>query len=215
MTTHELLEDKHNFYVVSEILRGGSVMSRLQYMGQFPEDEVLRIIKQVAEALQYLHFNSIAHRDIKLENIMFVGEDGKIDDLQIKLIDFGFAEKFDRKKGMKLILGSPLYMAPELVNKSIYNEAIDVWALGIITYLLLCGLTPFQASTIQQIHENVLNKEVAFDSRKWEAVSENAKNFILTCLNKDHKVRRSINWLLINDRWLQTPSKQTIVKRKS
>lgn len=131
-------------------------MNRLQYIGQFPEDEVLRIIKQVAEALQYLHFNSIAHRDIKLENIMFAEEDQ--DNLQIKLIDFGFAEKFDRKKGMKIILGSPLYMAPELVAKEVYNECIDVWALGIITYLLLSGLTPFQSHTIQQIHENVLNK---------------------------------------------------------
>ena len=131
---------------------------------------------------------------------MFVDEDSK--DLQIKLIDFGFAEKFDRKKGMKLILGSPLYMAPELVTKDIYNECIDVWALGIITYLLLCGITPFQATTIQQIHENVLNNEVFFDNRNWTGVSDEAKHFIMTCLNKDHKTRKSINWLLINDRWL-------------
>ena len=118
------------------------------------------------------------------------------------MIDFGFAEKFDRKKGMKLILGSPLYMAPELVNKEIYNESIDVWALGIITYLLLSGITPFQSTTIQQIHENVLNNDVFFDSRNWTGVSDEAKHFILTCLNKDHKARKSINWLLINDKWL-------------
>ena len=105
-------------------------------------------------------------------------------------------------------------MAPELVTKEVYNESIDVWALGIITYLLLCGLTPFQSHTIQQIHENVLHKEVAFDSRIWSTVSDNAKKFILTCLNKDQKVRKSVNWLVVNDKWLQTPCKQTIVKRK-
>lgn len=94
------------------------------------------------QALQYLHSKNIAHRDLKLENILFVSPDTK--NLKLKLIDFGFAQKFDREKGMTLILGSPLYMAPELVKRTPgYTEKVDIWALGCITYLLLSGQTPF------------------------------------------------------------------------
>jgi serine/threonine protein kinase len=124
-------------------------------------------------------------------------------DLQIKLIDFGFAQKFKKEEGMHLILGSPLYMAPELVKKEVYNESIDVWAVGIITYLLLCGLTPFQAHTIQDIHQNVLSKQIIFEGPIWANISDDAKNFIMKCLDRDPKSRNSINWLQLNDPWLQ------------
>ena len=72
---------------------------------------------------------------------MFTSKDPAV--LEVKIIDFGFSQKFDREKGMDLILGSPLYMAPELVKKEVYNEKVDVWAIGCITYLLLSGYTPF------------------------------------------------------------------------
>ena len=72
---------------------------------------------------------------------MFTSKDPAV--LEVKIIDFGFAQKFDREKGMDLILGSPLYMAPELVKKEVYSEKVDVWAIGCITYLLLSGYTPF------------------------------------------------------------------------
>lgn len=93
------------------------------------------------QGLEYLHKKDIAHRDVKLENVMFVSQDPNI--LEVKIIDFGFAQKFDKERGMDLILGSPLYMAPELVKKDTYFEKVDVWALGCITYLLLNGNTPF------------------------------------------------------------------------
>ena len=90
------------------------------------------------QALTYLHSKNIAHRDLKLENLLFVSPETK--NLKIKLIDYGFATKFDREKGMTLILGSPLYMAPELVKRmSGYSDKVDVWALGCITYLLMSG----------------------------------------------------------------------------
>lgn len=72
---------------------------------------------------------------------MFTSKDKSV--LEIKIIDFGFAQKFERGKAMDLILGSPLYMAPELVKKDVYTEKVDVWAVGCITYLLICGHTPF------------------------------------------------------------------------
>jgi serine/threonine protein kinase len=98
------------------------------------------------QALQYLHSKCIAHRDLKLENLLFMSENQE--NLYVKLIDFGFASKFNPDEGMTLVLGSPLYMAPELVNRQAYSEKVDVWALGCITYLLLSGQTPFQSNTV-------------------------------------------------------------------
>ena len=89
------------------------------------------------QALLYLHSRNIAHRDLKLENLLFTSKN--IENLSVKLIDFGFASKFNKKEGMTLVLGSPLYLAPELVNKQNYDEKVDIWALGCITYLLLSG----------------------------------------------------------------------------
>jgi len=98
------------------------------------------------QALEYFHNINIVHRDLKLENVMFTSND--FDDLNLKLIDFGFASKFERENGMSLILGSPLYMAPELVKREKYDDKVDIWALGCIMYLLLSGQTPFQSRDV-------------------------------------------------------------------
>ena len=91
------------------------------------------------------------------------------------MIDFGFAQKFKRDEGMTLILGSPLYMAPELVKRQVYDEKVDIWALGCIIYLLLSGQTPFQSREIPKIHSNTLNKKVTFQTSYWNNVSNECK----------------------------------------
>ena len=139
---YDLLMDEKYYYIISEYIQGGSVMRRLREKGQsFSEWTTFLIVNQVLQTLTYLHSNKIAHRDLKLENLMFTSTIPK--DFQLKLIDFGFAEQFDREKGMTLVLGSPLYMAPELVKKQTYDDKVDIWALGCITYQLLSGQTPF------------------------------------------------------------------------
>lgn len=96
---------------------------------------------------------------------------------------------------MTLVLGSPLYMAPELVNRLPYNEKVDVWSLGIITYQLLVGRTPFEAETIKLIDANINNKRIIFKTtsrENWLDISPNAKNFILRCLDRDPETRPSV-----------------------
>lgn len=174
MKVHDLLEDENHYYVVSEYLKGGSVMKRLREHGRpYTEWTTFLIVKQILEALKYIHSKDVAHRDLKLENLMFVSSNKK--DFQLKLIDFGFAQRFDRKKGMTLVLGSPLYMAPELVRRLNYDDKVDIWALGCVTYLLLSGLTPFQSREIPKIHKNTLSKKVTFDSSVWTNISQDCK----------------------------------------
>ena len=122
-------------------------------------------------ALEYLHSKNIAHRDLKLENVLFKSMDQ--DNFNIKIIDFGFATKFDPKEGMNLVLGSPLFMAPELVRKQKgYSEKVDVWALGCITYLLISGENLFKAMTVKKINELTLSKPIYFAGTKWKTVSK-------------------------------------------
>jgi len=92
-------------------------------------------------AINYMHKQSITHRDLKPENILL--ESKNIDTLDIKIADFGFSCIFDPDEGLDLVLGSPLYMAPEIIEGKIYNEKVDIWSIGVITYMLLSGRNPF------------------------------------------------------------------------
>lgn len=193
----DLLEDRLNYYIVSEVVEGGELFKRLQVVENFTEDQACDIIMQIMMGLNYLHLQSITHRDMKPENILLVSKD--INNFEIKISDLGFAQQFDKNdKGMTLVLGSPLYMAPELVNRQPYNEKVDVWSLGVITYQLLSGKTPFESTSIKKIDWNINNKNLKFKStadQNWDHVSQNAKNFILRCLDRDPTTRPSIRQL--------------------
>lgn len=125
------------------------------------EDETKVIVKQVLSCLLYLHSKNIVHRDIKLENILFSSDSYK--NLKVRLIDFGFATTYDRMNGMQLILGSPLFMAPELVKREIYDERVDIWALGVLAYVLMSAIQPFGANNVQKIHTKTMEKIIEFD----------------------------------------------------
>lgn len=141
MMATELLEDDENFYIVTEILEGGELFDRLISLGSFSEAKAGFLVKQVLLALSYMHGQNIAHRDLKPENILLESSSDK--KLEVKIADFGFSCLFDPKQGLDTILGSPLYMAPELILRKKYNEKVDVWSLGVITYMLLSGKNPF------------------------------------------------------------------------
>ena len=99
---------------------------------------------------------------------------------------------------MTLVLGSPLYMAPELVKREVYTEKIDVWSLGVISYQLLSGKTPFESRSIKKIDFNICNKEVEFrnsSQENWADISGEAKDFIMQCLNRDQTKRPSVKEL--------------------
>ena len=135
---------------------------------------------------------------MKPENILLVSDD--VDNFDIKISDLGFAQQFDKQgDGMTLVLGSPLYMAPELVKREPYCEKVDVWSLGVITYQLLSGKTPFESTrSLRKIDWNIKHKQVTFASSKaenWDDISQNAKDFILACLTRNQSERPSINEL--------------------
>ena len=143
MDVIEILEDTQFYYIVSELLSGGELFDRIISKGNFNENMAAYVIRQALLALNYMHTlpEPMAHRDLKPENILLEYKDD--DKYEIKIADFGFSCVFDPKIGLDLTLGSPLYMAPEIIQKQPYNEKVDVWAMGVITYMLLSGRNPF------------------------------------------------------------------------
>lgn len=122
-------------------------------------------------------------RDIKPENILLENKDPN--NLNIKITDFGFACFYDPKEGLKEVLGSPLYMAPEIVKEETYDEKVDTWSVGVITYILLSGRPPFKGRSKAEMFKSIINDPLSFDNRVWTHISKDAKDFITKALIKD------------------------------
>ncbi|MBQ2499638.1 MAG: protein kinase [Bacteroidales bacterium] len=136
MEIYEFFEDKANFYIVSELCKGGELFDKITEKGCFKEAEACPIMLQLVSAICYSHSNNIVHRDLKPENIML--ENSNQASPYIKLIDWGGARYFSKNKKMSTIKGTPYYIAPEVI-KEVYDEKCDIWSLGVILYVLLCG----------------------------------------------------------------------------
>ena len=135
-------------------------------------------MKQVLQCINYCHQNNIVHRDLKPENILL--EQNKEFD-QIKIIDFGTSLVYDPARNLDEKLGTPYYIAPEVLNKN-YNSKCDIWSCGVISYILLSGIPPFNGTTDQEIMKKVREGQFSFDDRVWQTISENAKDFIRSLL---------------------------------
>ncbi|KAK5874012.1 hypothetical protein PBY51_018999 [Eleginops maclovinus] len=190
-------------YFVTELCVGGDLKQLLQRKKFLTEDETRHIICSLADAVVYLHRRDIVHRDLKLENILVKDyldedDDGRIN---IKVTDFGLAVKTGGV-GIENIIreacGTLVYMAPEVMSGRGYSQWCDVWSIGVVMYMLLCGEPPFVCKTKSKLLKEIMNKGAKFTQPIWATVSDAAKN-LLTCLLKaDPAYRMSANQLLEN-----------------
>lgn len=170
----DVYQDSHFIYMVMEHLAGGDVHSMITKRKQVNESVAAKIIKQVLLAVNYFHNKSIVHRDLKPENILLEMED-RYD--EVKVIDFGLSRVFQKDKMMCQRLGTPAYVAPEVLNKK-YNEKCDVWSIGIILHTLLSGSPPFHGRYDEQIFEQIQLGYITFNGPEWKGISNEAKIFI-------------------------------------
>ena len=187
MQIFEIFDDNTNIYIVSEYCKGGELFDIISKKGSFSEKDACVIMKQLMSAICYSHQNNIVHRDLKPENILM---DNKSDDLTIKIIDWGCAQTVKTTKKSKQADGTAYYIAPEVL-KGEYNEKCDIWACGVIFYILLCGYPPFNGESDEEIFIEILKGQVEFPEEDWSEVSEEAKDLIQKMLTKDPNQRIS------------------------
>ncbi|XP_028812717.1 myosin light chain kinase 3 isoform X2 [Denticeps clupeoides] len=154
---------------------GGELFDRIvDEKYHLTELDAIVFMRQICEGVQYLHQQYILHLDLKPENILCVNSTGN----QIKIIDFGLARKYRPREKLKVNFGTPEFLAPEVVNYDFVSFPTDMWSVGVITYMLLSGLSPFMGDTDMETMNNILHANWDFDAEAFENVSEEAKDFI-------------------------------------
>ena len=189
-------EDELYIHILMEYLKGYDlykIIALKKYTG-FDEKDMCEIVYQLLQALSFIHNQNIIHRDIKPENILFAN---KKDYSTLKLIDFGLSTYLEKSKS---IVGTPYYMAPEMIEGRSYPQS-DIWSLGVIIYLSLTGKYPFDSKDNKELFHKIQKEEINVEPLDESECSDEAKDFVIKCLNKDPEKRMNTADCL-NHQWI-------------
>ncbi|OIW20559.1 hypothetical protein TanjilG_14958 [Lupinus angustifolius] len=167
-------EEEDYVHLVMELCAGGELFHRLEKHGRFYESEARVLFRHLMQVVLYCHENGVVHRDLKPENILLAT---RASSSPIKLADFGLATYIKPGQSLHGLVGSPFYIAPEVLAGA-YNQAADVWSAGVILYILLSGMAPFWGKTKSRIFEAVKAAHLRFPPDPWDHISESAKDLI-------------------------------------
>eukprot|EP01110_Echinostelium_bisporum_P011505 TRINITY_DN53_c0_g2_i1.p1 TRINITY_DN53_c0_g2~~TRINITY_DN53_c0_g2_i1.p1 ORF type:complete len:338 (+),score=65.33 TRINITY_DN53_c0_g2_i1:99-1112(+) len=197
-----------HLYLVMELVQGGELFDKIVSKGQYSEKDACNIVKQIVQAVEYMHQHGVCHRDLKPENLLCSGED---DNELVRIADFGLSKIFEGGEELKTACGTPDYVAPEVLECKPYDSAVDLWSVGVITYILLCGYTPFYADTHHELFKKITNLDYEFLSPEWDDISDNGKDFIQKLLVGDPTKRLTAEQCL-NHSWLKNeePARQPL-----
>lgn len=194
-------------YMVQDLLSGGELFDRIIEQTFFSEKEAAKVIAQIASALKYLHAQDIVHRDLKPENLLLTDKSDKYD---VKIIDFGLAKK--SKELMSMPCGTPGYVAPEILKRRKYHKEVDIWSLGVITYILLCGFPPFHddGNNLKNLYKQIRAGKYSFPKKYWANISKEAILLIKKMLQVKPR-NRIVAAKIIEDKWI-TKTAPNVVK---
>uniref|UniRef100_A0A7N8XMU1 Calcium/calmodulin-dependent protein kinase type IV n=1 Tax=Mastacembelus armatus TaxID=205130 RepID=A0A7N8XMU1_9TELE len=186
----EIFETDTDIALVLELVTGGELFDRIVERGYYSERDAAHVIKQILEAVAYLHENGVVHRDLKPENLLYA--DLSLD-APLKIADFGLSKIVDDQVTMKTVCGTPGYCAPEILRGNAYGPEVDMWSVGVILYILLCGFEPFfDPRGDQYMYSRILNCDYEFVSPWWDDVSLNAKDLVSKLIVLDPHKRLSV-----------------------
>ncbi|KAG7592207.1 EF-hand domain [Arabidopsis thaliana x Arabidopsis arenosa] len=195
-------EDNENVHLVMELCEGGELFDRIVARGHYTERAAAAVARTIAEVVMMCHSNGVMHRDLKPENFLFAN---KKENSPLKAIDFGLSVFFKPGDKFTEIVGSPYYMAPEVLKRD-YGPEVDVWSAGVIIYILLCGVPPFWAETEQGVALAILRGVLDFKRDPWPQISESAKSLVKQMLDPDPTKRLTAQQVLAHP-WIQNAKK--------
>lgn len=201
-----VFENTHNNHkcllVVMEIMEGGELFQRIQEKQAFNEREAAELMKDICVAVKFLHDMNIAHRDLKPENLLYSRKDNFG---VLKLTDFGFAKETLSRDTLQTPCYTPYYVAPEVLGPEKYDKSCDIWSLGVIMYILLCGFPPFYSNHGLPISpgmkKRIRSGQYEFPNPEWANVSKDAKDLIRGMLETDPQKRLNIDGVIKN-KWI-------------
>uniref|UniRef100_A0A8C1TVK3 Si:dkey-240h12.4 n=1 Tax=Cyprinus carpio TaxID=7962 RepID=A0A8C1TVK3_CYPCA len=210
MALKDVFESRAEVVLIVELIKGGELFDFIAEKENLTETEAIEFMKQILKGVSYMHQKNVAHFDLKPENIML--SDKHAPNPDIKIIDFGMAYRFIQGEEYKSSGGTPQYIAPEIINYEPLGTAADMWSIGVITYILLSGLSPFQGETDEETLRNIVAMKYEFEPHHFSQTSNMAKDFIQKLLVKDQSERMTAEECLIHP-WIKPLNRTQIAKR--
>lgn len=194
---YETYEDSLYLHLVMELCSGGNILEHIAEQGSYSEAIAAEVMSKICVAVNHLHQLYICHRDIKPDNCLYLSSEPGA---ELKLVDFGLSVKFgeDKVKKMYSLVGTPYYMAPEVLRGD-YDKECDIWSLGVILYLMLSGHQPFASSSIQELFPKVMSANYSFLGEEWDEISPSAKDLISKLIVVEPNKRLTIQEMLKHD----------------
>jgi len=195
----EAFENPGQVILIMEYLDGGELFERVAGEDfNLTESDCCQFMKQICRGVSYLHDHNIVHLDLKPENVVCTQRDNT----QVKIIDFGTAKQLGPGEKVKVLCGTPEFVAPEVVNYDFISTGSDMWALGVICYILLSGFSPFMGDTDAETYANISAVTFDFDCEEFDQISEDAKDFINSLLKRDPASRMKAE-MCLEHKWLK------------
>ncbi|XP_059206790.1 death-associated protein kinase 2 [Centropristis striata] len=210
VTLKDVFESRAEVVLILELVSGGELFDFIAEKENLLESEAIEFMKQILEGLGFMHGKNIVHFDLKPENIML--SDRVTPHPNIKLIDFGLAHRVHQGEEYRSSSGTPQYIAPEVINSEPLGAAADMWSTGVITYILLSGLSPFQGDTDEETLKNILVMNYEFPPHYFNMASSMAKDFIQKLLVKNPNDRMTAEECLLHP-WIKPITRKQLANR--
>jgi len=182
----EIFETRKKLYLIMDVLDGGELFDRIVENGTFTEKDASNLTRSILGATKYLHDLGIVHRDLKPENLLYTDTTDKA---EIKIADFGLSKFVTNGELLQTACGTPGYVAPEVLLLQGYGKEVDMWSIGVIVYILLCGFPPFYGESDAEMFELIKEASFDFPSPYWDKISDSAKDLVKGLLQKNPEKR--------------------------